>query len=137
MTVDATAERVWEVLHNTTNIRADELGHAWMYRIGVPLPEAGITKPSPEGHVRKVTMGKAIQFEASGHRVASGEACSLGLPFYAKSFPTPRPGRSRENWWSLLRPGRYRVHLDTQRGRQNQPSNSHSLPREHTIQLVR
>ncbi len=45
VTVDATAERVWEVLHNMTNIRADHWSR-WMYRIGVPLPKpASRTSP--------------------------------------------------------------------------------------------
>ncbi|MDI4632239.1 SRPBCC domain-containing protein [Pelomonas sp. V22] len=61
--IEAPPERIWQELHGTRDIRPDEVEHAWMYRIGVPLPLAGVTETSPEGRVRKVTMGKAIHFE--------------------------------------------------------------------------
>ncbi|MEY4561033.1 MAG: hypothetical protein RLZZ618_310 [Pseudomonadota bacterium] len=61
--VQATPEKIWDELHNTRDIRADEVGVAWMYRIGVPLPLAGVTRVTPSGRVRQVTMGKSIHFE--------------------------------------------------------------------------
>lgn len=61
--VEAPAERVWEELLSTRDIRPDELGHAWMYRIGVPLPLAGVTERTATGMVRKVAMGKSIHFD--------------------------------------------------------------------------
>lgn len=49
--------------HDARDIRPEEVGHAWMYRIGVPLPVAGVTQATPAGFVRKVSMGKSIHFE--------------------------------------------------------------------------
>lgn len=61
--IEASPEKIWQQIHNANDIRADEVGHAWMYRIGVPLPLAGTTHLTREGHVRKVTMGKSVHFE--------------------------------------------------------------------------
>jgi hypothetical protein len=61
--VEASPEQVWRQIHDARDIRPEEVGHAWMYRIGVPLPMAGVTHKTPEGFVRKVTMGKSIHFD--------------------------------------------------------------------------
>lgn len=61
--IAAPATRVWKELHATNDIRPDEVGRAWMYRIGVPLPLSGMTEHSAEGIVRKIRMGKDIRFD--------------------------------------------------------------------------
>jgi hypothetical protein len=66
--VAASPQQIWQQIHEARDIRPEEVGHAWMYRIGVPLPIAGVTHETPEGFVRKVSMGKSIHFE----QVATG-----------------------------------------------------------------
>ncbi len=61
--IAASPDVVWRQIHHATDIRADEVGHAWMYCIGVPLPLAGISEDRPDGRVRRITMGKDIHFE--------------------------------------------------------------------------
>jgi hypothetical protein len=61
--IAAPAPKVWQQLHDTRDIQPGEVGHAWMYRIGVPLPLMGVTEQTPAGPVRKVSMGKSIHFE--------------------------------------------------------------------------
>lgn len=54
---------IWREIWNARDIRPEEVGQAWMYRIGVPLTQAGITEETPIGPVRHVTMGKGIHFD--------------------------------------------------------------------------
>jgi hypothetical protein len=61
--IDAPASDVWQQIHHADGIRPEEVDSAWMYRIGVPVPHAGITVETPEGRVRKITMGKGIHFD--------------------------------------------------------------------------
>ncbi|QYF91960.1 SRPBCC domain-containing protein [Massilia sp. PAMC28688] len=60
--IKAPAAQVWHELHNAAAIEADEVDRAWMYRIGVPLPESGVTRQVGETLVRDVRMGKSIHF---------------------------------------------------------------------------
>ncbi|MDP9893294.1 hypothetical protein J2W32_001404 [Variovorax boronicumulans] len=61
--IAAPAERVWHELNNARDIRPDEVGDAWAYRIGVPMPVAGVTHETPEGRVRQVQWQKDVHFE--------------------------------------------------------------------------
>jgi hypothetical protein len=61
--VEALPQQVWRQIHDARDIQPEEVGHAWMYRIGVPLPIAGITHKTPTGFVRNVSMGKSIHFD--------------------------------------------------------------------------
>ncbi len=63
LVVEASPQQIWRHIHDARDIRPDEVGHAWMYRIGVPLPIAGVTERTPAGFVRKVSMGKSIHFD--------------------------------------------------------------------------
>jgi hypothetical protein len=63
VTIAAPAERIWHEIHQASDIRADEVESAWMYRIGVPLPLSGMTESTAEGRVRKIRMGKDIHFD--------------------------------------------------------------------------
>jgi len=60
--IQASPQQVWKQLHNTTAIAPAEVDQAWMYRIGVPLPESGVTRTTANGLERDITMGKAIHF---------------------------------------------------------------------------
>ena len=63
VTIDAAPERIWREIHHADAIRAAEVERGWAYRIGVPVPIAGITEMTPEGRVRHVRMGKGIHFD--------------------------------------------------------------------------
>jgi uncharacterized protein YndB with AHSA1/START domain len=61
--INAPAEEVWRQILDARDIRPEEVGDAWLYRIGVPTPIAGVTRETPGGLVRTVTMGKGIHFD--------------------------------------------------------------------------
>lgn len=61
--IDAPPSEVWRYLQNTGPIAPDEVDQGWIYRIGVPLPEIGITEHSAQGSVRRIRMGKGIHFD--------------------------------------------------------------------------
>lgn len=56
-------ENIWRQIHDTRDIRPEEVDRAWIYRIGVPMPIAGVSEHTPSGRVRKITMGKRVHFE--------------------------------------------------------------------------
>lgn len=61
--IEATPAQIWRQIHEARDIRPNEVNKAWMYRIGVPTPIAGVTHETPDGHVRKISMGKSIHFD--------------------------------------------------------------------------
>lgn len=61
--VDARPAVVWRYLHNTGPIAPADFENGWIYRIGVPLPEIGVTERSTRGSVRHIRMGKGIHFD--------------------------------------------------------------------------
>jgi hypothetical protein len=60
--VSAPPEKIWPQLVAAENIRPSEIGGAWMYRIGVPLPLSAVTELVNGKEVRHIKMGKGIQF---------------------------------------------------------------------------
>jgi hypothetical protein len=60
--IQASPAVVWRQLHNTPQIVPAEIEHAWMYKIGVPLPESAVTRMVGGALERDVTMGKSIHF---------------------------------------------------------------------------
>lgn len=61
--IAAKPTEIWQQIHDARDIKPEEVRRAWLYRIGVPVPLTGVTEQTPEGLVRKVTMGKSIHFE--------------------------------------------------------------------------
>lgn len=65
--IAAPADAVWHQLNNAHDIRPDEIGSAWAWRIGVPMPVHGVTEERPsEGpgvRVREVRWQKNVHFE--------------------------------------------------------------------------
>jgi len=61
--IDAPPEVVWGYLQNTGPIAPAEVERGWIYRIGVPLPEIGVTEHTASGSVRRIRMGKGIHFD--------------------------------------------------------------------------
>ena len=62
-TISASPEAIWTHLTVAKDIRSDEIGTAWMYRIGVPLPLSAVTVLADGTQVRHITMGKGIRFD--------------------------------------------------------------------------
>lgn len=61
--VNASPADVWRQLENARDIVPEEVDRAWVYRIGVPLPKAGVSERTAEGMVRRITMGSGIYFD--------------------------------------------------------------------------
>jgi hypothetical protein len=61
--IRAAPEVVWREIMDARDIQPGELKHAWIFRIGVPLPLAGVVEQASSGPVRKITMGKDVHFD--------------------------------------------------------------------------
>jgi hypothetical protein len=85
--VEASPQQIWQQLHDTRGIQPGEVGHAWMYRIGVPLPIAGVTRETPTGFVRKVSMGKSIHFDQVATEWQENRRVRWTYHFDKDSFP--------------------------------------------------
>ncbi|MDQ6685491.1 MAG: SRPBCC domain-containing protein [Pseudomonadota bacterium] len=85
--VDAPPAAVWHALVATGAIAADEVDSAWMYRLGVPLPEAGVAERTDEGIVRHVTMGSGIHFDQVASVWQPGQLVRWRYRFSDDSFP--------------------------------------------------
>ncbi|MBC7956508.1 MAG: SRPBCC family protein [Cytophagales bacterium] len=87
--IQAAPEVVWRHINAATDIRADEVGDAWAFRIGAPLPVSGLTRQTPEGHVRSMVWTRNVHFD--GH-VADADwqppqRVRWAYRFTADSFP--------------------------------------------------
>jgi len=87
VTINAPPGVIWKEILNATDIRPDEVGRAWAYRIGVPVPLSGVAKTTPSGTVRRVTMGKGIYFDQVITRMDEPNRLSWAFRFYPDSFP--------------------------------------------------
>jgi hypothetical protein len=85
--IAATPTKIWNQLHQTVDIQAEEVNDAWMYRIGVPLPLAGVTEERNDRLIRRVTMGKSIYFDQIASDWKQGEYVRWKYQFYEDSFP--------------------------------------------------
>jgi hypothetical protein len=85
--IQADAPKIWAQLHDIRNIQPEEVGHAWMYRIGVPTPESGITRVTSEGLTRDVRMGKNIHFTQHATQWDANRYIRWTYRFNDDSFP--------------------------------------------------
>jgi hypothetical protein len=85
--VAAPPQAVWRELVDTPRIRKAEVDDAWMYRIGVPVPEAGTGDFRDGEHLRHITMGKGIHFDQVATEWRPGERVSWRYRFSEDSFP--------------------------------------------------
>lgn len=85
--VNADSPTIWHQLHDTRDIGNAEVGQAWMYRIGVPVPASGITRITPEGLVRDVRMGKGIHFTQHSTQWETNRNVRWTYRFSDDSFP--------------------------------------------------
>jgi len=87
VTISASPAEVWQQIHNARDIQAEEVKLAWAYRIGVPMPLAGITQQTPAGPVRKITMGKGVHFDQVVAESQENKYVRWTYRFYPNSFP--------------------------------------------------
>ena len=85
--IAAPPERVWHALNDARAIRPAELGDAWAWRIGVPMPVEGRTEESAEGRVRKVRWQKDVHFDELITEWAPLQRLKWRYRFAPDSFP--------------------------------------------------
>jgi hypothetical protein len=85
--VNAAPEIIWRQILNAENIQPAELDHAWIFRIGVPLPLAGVTQPGAKGAVRRVTMAKNVYFDEVITEAREPQFVHWVYRFHEDSFP--------------------------------------------------
>ena len=85
--VDAAPDTIWRRILNAEAIQPAELEHAWIFRIGVPLPLAGLTRQTSEGSVRRVTMGKNVYFDEAITESREPHFVRWVYRFHEDSFP--------------------------------------------------
>jgi hypothetical protein len=85
--VQASPDKIWQQLNEARDIKPEEIGHAWMYRIGVPLPIAGVSEETPSGLLRRITMGKSVYFDQVSTDWKVNHHVNWRYRFYEDSFP--------------------------------------------------
>ena len=87
MVIAAAPEDIWRVLVDTRDIRPAEVQDAWMYRIGVPTPNAGIGDFRDGEHLRHITMGKGVHFDQVATDWEENRRVTWRYRFADDSFP--------------------------------------------------
>lgn len=85
--IHAAPDVVWRQLLDADRIRAEEVDRAWMYRIGVPTPLAGLTHEDAAGLTREVRMGKGIHFRQRSADWQPGRYVQWQYQFAPDSIP--------------------------------------------------
>jgi len=85
--IDATPERVWRTIQSAQDIRPHEVDSAWLYRIGIPLPLAGVTREERGERVRTIRMGKSVYFDQVVTEWAPERLMAVKYRYFADSFP--------------------------------------------------
>jgi hypothetical protein len=85
--VGAPPSVVWQELMNTSGIRPEEIEHAWVFRIGVPLPLDGQIVPDAAQPIRRVHMAKDVYFDEIIEEQRSNEWIRWTYRFHPDSFP--------------------------------------------------
>jgi hypothetical protein len=85
--VAAPAAVVWQQLMSVRDIRPEEMNRAWMYRIGVPLPQSAVTEPQSGALIRHITMGKSIHFDQVATDWIPNQRVLWTYRFTKDSFP--------------------------------------------------
>jgi len=85
--VAASAPAVWRELIDARDIQPGEVGDAWLYRIGVPMPLAGVADTQGGDHLRHIAMGKGIHFDQVATEWLENESVTWRYRFDDDSFP--------------------------------------------------
>ncbi len=86
--INATPKVVWQHIETARAIQRDEVGEAWMYRIGVPLPISGETVLEGGQPVRKVRMDRNVYFDQVATEWEPTHRVHWNYRFYPDSFPS-------------------------------------------------
>jgi hypothetical protein len=86
--IAAPADIVWRQIHDMRNIRTDEVRTAWAFRIGVPLPQSGVSVHAAASSVRRVTMSKHVYFDQVVTDSRPNEYVRWTYKFFDDSFPS-------------------------------------------------
>jgi hypothetical protein len=78
---------VWQELLNTDRIRPEELEHAWVFRIGAPLPLEGRMLPDAAQPIRRVRMAKNVYFDEVIEEQRANGWIRWTYRFHPDSFP--------------------------------------------------
>lgn len=78
---------IWRVLVDTRDIRPGEVERAWMYRIGVPTPQAGSGDFRDGEHLRHISMGRGVHFDQVATDWQPNRRVTWRYRFAADSFP--------------------------------------------------
>jgi hypothetical protein len=85
--VAAPPKIVWQELLNTSGIRPEEIEHAWVFRIGAPLPLEGQIVADAEQPIRRVRMAKDVYFDEVIQEQRVNEWIRWTYRFHNDSFP--------------------------------------------------
>jgi hypothetical protein len=85
--VAATPEAIWTQLLDVPNIAPSEIGGAWMYRIGAPLPLSALTERRGDELVRHVAMERGVRFDQVATDWETARRVTWTYRFEPDSFP--------------------------------------------------
>lgn len=85
--VAAPPEAVWRQIVDVPDIHTDEVGGAWMYRIGVPNPLAVRGETRGGRHLRHVEMERGVRFDQVATTWVEPSVVVWRYEFDANSFP--------------------------------------------------
>lgn len=85
--IPATPAEIWPHLLNTPEIQPHEIGGAWMYQIGVPLPLSSATTLHDGALTRNIAMGRGIQFSLISKDWEPGQFIRWKYVFDENSVP--------------------------------------------------
>jgi hypothetical protein len=134
LVIAAAPEDIWRVLVDTRDIRPAEVQDAWMYRIGVPTPTAGIGDFRAGEHLRHITMARACT-STRWPRIGRKTGASPG----AIDSPTTHSRRARSTimYASVASTSTSRsAPIHWRPCRRHAALHPHALQREHALQLV-
>jgi hypothetical protein len=84
--IDAPTHVVWRQLQSIPAIDEREVADAWVFRIGVPVPQSATPSREPVP-ARRITMGKHVYFDQVLEESRENEYVRWSYRFYEDSFP--------------------------------------------------
>jgi hypothetical protein len=86
-TIHADPALIWGNIKNARDIRPEELGSSWVYAIGVPRPEEGLTEATPQGEVRWSRWSHGVRFRENILAQVPGHTVLWDFHFDESSVP--------------------------------------------------
>lgn len=85
--IEASAETVWKNIMNPENIRAEEIGDAWAYKIGAPYPVGASLTEEKIGGIRKSIWQRGVKFDEEITKIEKNKHIEWIYHFTDESFP--------------------------------------------------